>query len=269
MDVTAARKAEEALRESEQRWRQARSELSHVTRIATLGELTASITHEVNQPLAAISAGGQAALRWVDRPAPDIGEARLCLERIVRDAKRANAVIMRTRDLYKKSDPRKIPLDVNNVIDDSISLLRSEAISRHVSLQLDLASGLPQVCGDRIQLQQVIINLAMNAIESMSDISDRPRTLFVQSQLDESDDVAVSVQDVGCGIDPEIAENLFNPFFTTKTNGMGMGLSICRSIIEAQGGRVWASRNTGPGTTFQFTLPAGTGIASDDPPPGN
>jgi len=264
MDVTAARKAEEALRESEQRWRQARSELSHVTRVATLGELTASITHEVNQPLAAISAGGQAALRWVDRPAPDIGEARRCLERIVREAHRANEVIMRTRELYKKSDPTKIPININDAINDSISLVRREVTNRDVSLQVDLGSGLPLVRGDRIQLQQVIINLVMNAIEAMTDITDGPRALFVRSRLDESDHIVVSVQDGGCGIEPEIAESLFNPFFTTKPHGMGMGLSICRSIIEGHGGRVWASRNAGPGTTFQFALPADAAAVSDD-----
>lgn len=268
MDVTAARKAEQAIVENEQRWRQARSELSHVTRIATLGELTASITHEVNQPLAAISASGQAALRWLDQPVPEIGEAHVCLDRIVREARRANAVIMRTRELYKKSDPRKTPLDINEVIDDALSLVRREAASRHVSMHVELASGLPPVRGDRIQLQQVIINLVMNAIEAMADVTDRPTTLSVRSGLNESDQVVVSVQDVGPGIDPGNAEKLFNAFFTTKPNGMGMGLSICRSIIEAHEGHVWASANAGPGTTFQFRLPADRGMAADGSAPG-
>ena len=175
---------------------------------------------------------------------------------------------MRTRELYKKSDPRKTPLDINEVIDDALSLVRREAASRHVSMHVELASGLPPVRGDRIQLQQVIINLVMNAIEAMADVTDRPTTLSVRSGLNESDQVVVSVQDVGPGIDPGNAEKLFHAFFTTKPNGMGMGLSICRSIIEAHEGHVWASANAGPGTTFQFTLPADRGMAADGSAPG-
>ena len=261
MDVTATRRAEDALRENEQRWHQARAELSHVTRVATLGELTASITHEVNQPLGAIVAGGEAGSRWLAATPPNMAEVRTCIEQIVRDAHRASAIIRQTRELYKKAVPEKTCLDINQVIDDAITLVRGEAIGRQVSLQLELAPGLPAVRGDRVQLQQVIINLVMNGIEAMASVDDAPRTLVVRSNRDEADQIVVAVQDLGRGIDPQNAKKLFSPFFTTKPNGMGMGLSICRSIIEAHGGRVWASGNTGPGTTFQFTLTAEPAIA--------
>jgi C4-dicarboxylate-specific signal transduction histidine kinase len=158
------------------------------------------------------------------------------------------------RELYKKADPKKVCLDINDVINDAMLLLRREATSSQVSLELELASGLPAVLGDRVQLQQVIINLSMNGIQAMANIADRPRELLIRSKQDEADQVVVAVQDLGSGIDPEIADKLFSPFLTTKPNGMGMGLSICRSIIEAHGGRVWAARNSGPGTTFNFTL---------------
>ena len=256
--LEAAFRAEQA----EKALHQARLELSHVTRIATLGELTASITHEVSQPLGAIVTNAEASLRWLAREAPDIAEARSAIERIVLAAHRASAVIGRTRELYKKADPEKALLDINNLISDAILLVQREAISSHVSLQMDLASRLPAVRGDRVQLQQVIINLVMNGIEAMAAVTDAPRKLLVRSHLHEADQVIVAVRDLGSGIDPDNADKLFNPFFTTKPNGMGMGLSICRSIIEAHGGRVWASRNIGPGTTFQFALTAEPKIVS-------
>jgi PAS domain S-box-containing protein len=253
-DITATKKAEEALHENERRLHEAQAELSHIGRVATLGELTASITHEVNQPLSAIAANAAAAQRWITRSTPDIEEARSTIERIAREAHRAAAVISRMRELYKKADPKKVCLDINDVINDAMLLLRREATSSQVSLELELASGLPAVLGDRVQLQQVIINLSMNGIQAMANIADRPRELLIRSKQDEADQVVVAVQDLGSGIDPEIADKLFSPFLTTKPNGMGMGLSICRSIIEAHGGRVWAARNSGPGTTFNFTL---------------
>jgi signal transduction histidine kinase len=158
------------------------------------------------------------------------------------------------RELYKKADLKKTRLDINDVINDAMLLVRQEVISSHVSLELELASGLPAVHGDRVQLQQVIINLVMNGIQAMADTADTPRELLIRSTRDGPEEVVVAVQDLGTGIDPEIEDKLFSPFLTTKPNGMGMGLSICRSIIEAHGGRVWASRNRGPGTTFHFTL---------------
>ena len=253
-DITATKQAEEALRENERRLHAAQAELSHISRVATLGELTASITHEVSQPLVAIGANAAAARRWLTRSTPDIERAGSAIERIAHGADRAAAVISRMRELYKKADPKKVRLDINDVISDAMLLVRREAASSQVSLELDLASGLPAVLGDRVQLQQVIINLSMNGIQAMANIADRPRELLIRSKRDGTDHVVVAVQDLGSGIDPEIEDKIFSPFLTTKPNGMGMGLSICRSIIEAHGGRVWASRNSGPGTTFHFTL---------------
>jgi PAS domain S-box-containing protein len=248
-DITAevrASQAEEALN-------QARAELSHVTRVTTLGELAASIAHEVNQPLAAIVTNADASLRWLNRER--IEKARRSLERIISDADRASAVIQRTRQLSKKADPEKAHIDINDVINDAMLLVQSEAASHRVSLQLELASGLPTVFGDRVQLQQVIINLVMNGIEAMASLTN-VRKLVIRSRRHKADQVVVAVTDVGAGIDPNTANKLFDAFFTTKPNGMGMGLSICRSIIEAHEGRLWASRNSGAGTTFQFTLRA-------------
>jgi signal transduction histidine kinase len=251
-DITAAKQAEEALRDNERRLLAAQAELSHINRVATLGELTASITHEVSQPLGAIAANAAAARRWFVR---DVEEARSAIERIEHEAFRAAAIISRMRELYKKADLKKTRLDINDVINDAMLLVRQEIISSHVSLELELASGLPTVLGDRVQLQQVIINLVVNGIQAMAHTVDTPRELVIRSKRDGIDEVVVAVQDLGSGIDPEIEDKLFSPFLTTKPNGMGMGLSICRSIIEAHGGRVWASHNSGPGTTFHFKLP--------------
>jgi C4-dicarboxylate-specific signal transduction histidine kinase len=222
--------------------------------VMTLGELVASIAHEVNQPLAAIVTNADASLRWLERERTE--ETRRSLERIISDADRASAVIKRTRQLSKKADPEKAQIDINDVISDTVLLIQSEAASHHVSLQLELASGLPTVFGDRVQLQQVIINLVMNGIEAMAGLANA-RKLLIRSHQYDANQVVVAVTDVGVGIDQNTANKLFNAFFTTKPNGMGMGLSICRSIIEAHEGRLWASRNSGPGTTFQFTLRAG------------
>jgi PAS domain S-box-containing protein len=249
-DVTAAIRADQA----EKALRQAQTELSHVTRVTTLGGLAASIAHEVNQPLSAIVANGQATLMWLAGEAPDWHEARCSVERIIGDAHRASAVIRRTRELSRRSKPEPQSLDVNCLLDDAMSLVRREAIGNQVSLRLDLASGLPAVRGDRVQLQQVIINLVINGIEAMATVTGTQRELLIQSKWHDRDQVLIAVQDHGAGIDPENAEKVFNAFFTTKPTGMGMGLSICRSIIEAHGGRLWAASNVGPGTTVQFTL---------------
>jgi PAS domain S-box-containing protein len=248
VDVTAAKRAHEALQETQ-------AELAHVTRVATLGELTASIAHEVNQPLTGIVTNGDACLRWLDREVPAIDEARRAVKRIISDADRATNVIRRLRDLSKKATPEMAPLDIDDVIDEAVLLVQRQALSQRVRLNLDLASGLPLVLGDRIQLQQVIINLMVNGIEAMASVTERTRELVVQSRLYEGDEVLVAVRDVGVGIEPENANRLFAAFYTTKPNGMGMGLSICRSIVEAHGGRIWASANAGPGATIQFSLP--------------
>jgi C4-dicarboxylate-specific signal transduction histidine kinase len=250
-DVTAAVRAGEA----EEALREVQAELAHVTRLTTLGELMASIAHEVNQPLAAIVANGDACLRWLGRDVPQLDEVRGAVEGMIDDGNRAAEVIRRVRALAKKTDALKAPLPINEVIDEVALLLQREVLSHQALLRLELATALPLVLGDRIQLQQVIINLVTNGMEAMSSVTDRPRELKILSQL-QTDMVRVAVEDSGVGIDPEHADRLFNAFFTTKPSGMGMGLSICRSIIEAHGGKLWASRNVGAGATFQFTLPA-------------
>jgi PAS domain S-box-containing protein len=249
MDVTATRMAQEALHA-------AQTELAHVTRVTTLGEMSASIAHEVNQPLTAIVTNGEATRRWLDREGPQIGEALEALKQIVGDAHRASGVIRKIRELARKSPPEMIQLDINDAIEEVVTLVQREAQSHRVTIRLQLAAGLPPVRGDRIELQQVIINLAMNGIQAMATVTDRPRVLLICTQQHESDQVLVAVQDVGIGTAPEHLSRLFSAFYTTKPDGLGMGLSICRSIIEAHGGRVWAVRNDGPGMTFRFTVSA-------------
>jgi len=248
MDVTAEKRSQEALH-------QAQAELAHVTRVTTLGELTASIAHEVNQPLAAIITNGEASLRWLSNESPNLEEARGAVERMIRDGNRAGEVIQRLRALTQKTDPQNAPLDINDVINDVVGLVRREVLSHRVRLTLELGAVLNPILGDRVQLQQVIINLIVNSIEAMAAVTERRRELTLTAREQDRDYVLVAVQDSGVGIDPEQLDRVFNPFFTTKSDGMGMGLSICRSIIEAHGGELWASSNDGPGVTFQFTVP--------------
>jgi PAS domain S-box-containing protein len=250
-DITAAIRADQA----ERALREAQTELAHVTRVTTLGELTASIAHEVNQPLAAAVANAEACLRWLDRETPDLAAARRSVEWVINDSCRASEVIRRVRALAKKSDIEKAPLDVNDIVTEAIGLMQRELSNQLVSLRTELGPSLPMVLGDRVQLQQVIINLVMNGVEAMQPITDRPRELVIRSGQDEIRRVHVSVTDSGVGISAENANRLFNAFFTTKSSGMGMGLSICRSIVEAHEGRLSASPNEGPGATFQFVLP--------------
>jgi PAS domain S-box-containing protein len=249
MDITERNRTQEALQ-------QAQAELAHVTRLTTLGELTASIAHEVNQPLAAIVTNGEACLRWLGYDPPQLGEVRSGLESMISDGVRASEVVWGLRALSKKTDPQRIRLSLNDVIDQVILLVQREVLNHRVSLRLELARASPLVLGDRVQLQQVTMNLLINGIQAMAAVTDRPRELLVRSQQGEGDHVLIEVQDTGVGIAPENMSQLFNAFFTTKQNGMGMGLSICRSIIEAHGGRIWASGNAGPGATFHFTLPS-------------
>jgi C4-dicarboxylate-specific signal transduction histidine kinase len=248
-------RAEEALQK-------AQAELAHVTRVMTLGELMASIAHEVNQPLAAVVTNAQACLRWLALQTPNLDEARAAVERIVREGNRASEVIRRIRALAKKTDPQMVSLDINDVIREAISLEQREVLSQRVSLRTELASALPPVLGDRVQLQQVVINLVMNALEAMAPVTDRPRTMLIRSQPHDAGEVLVAVQDSGIGIDSGNAERLFNAFFTTKASGMGMGLSISCSIIAAHGGNLFVSPNADHGATFQFTLPrSGLGVS--------
>jgi C4-dicarboxylate-specific signal transduction histidine kinase len=249
MDVTATREAQEALYT-------AQAELARVARVTVLGQMGASIAHEVNQPLASIATTAAAGLRWLTREVPEVDEARACMSHIVEEANRASEMIRSVRDLARRADPELIPLDINEVIDEAVALVKPEALRSWVTVQLQLASGLPLVRGDRVQLLQVIINLAINGIQAMATVTDRPRVLTIRTEQRESDTVLVAVQDVGIGTEPEDLDRLFAAFYTTKPDGMGMGLSICRSIIEAHGGWVWASRNTGSGMTFQFTVSA-------------
>ena len=246
-DLTDLAQASDALQE-------AQAELAHVTRVTTLGELTASIAHEVNQPLAAIVADATASLNWLAANTPDLDRVQEALEAIVKDGHRAADVIQRIRGLATKAGPQKARLDVNELIRDVVPLIGPEVRSHEVALRLDLAPALPLVVADRVQLQQVLINFVMNGIEAMESV-DRRRELVIRSRRHEADYVVVAVQDAGVGIDSSKMDELFTAFFTTKPGGMGMGLSISRSIIEAHSGRIWATPNPEHGATFQFALP--------------
>jgi len=222
-----------------------------------MGELAASISHEIMQPIAGTLTNAAAASRWLSIQPPNLEEAREALDDVIKAGNRANDVIGRIRALIKKAPPRKDALGINELVREVIALTRGEVVKNGVSLQPQLAEGLPLIHGDRVQLQQVILNLIMNAVQAMSGVSEGSRELLIGTGKDASSGVLVAVQDSGSGLDPENSERLFDPFYTTKPSGMGLGLSICRSIVEAHGGRIWASRNAGPGATVQFTLPVG------------
>jgi signal transduction histidine kinase len=247
IDVTERKQAEAALGE-------AQTKLAHVMRITTLGELTASIAHEVNQPLTGVVTYGDACLRWLDREVPRIDQARSAVAQMIGSARHASDVIARIRALSKKGALETAQLNINEIIDHVIPLIRREIDVHGVSLRLDLGSSLPPADGDRIQLQQVVMNLLMNGIQAMNPVTGNPRELRIRSREHGPDQILVAVEDSGTGIELENVDQVFKAFFTTKPDGMGMGLSICRSIIEQHGGRIWASRNSGPGSTFEFTL---------------
>ena len=249
MDITERKRADEALHKTQ-------AELAHVTRVATLGELTASIAHEVKQPLAAIVTNGNACLRWLAGDSPSLDEARETARRIIRDGNRAGDVIGRIRTLLRKTGTEKELLDMNQAIREVVALAEGEVRRNGVALRTELTGDLPPILGDRVELEQVVLNLIMNAIEAMSAIGDRPRELVVRTQSGEVDQVCVTVQDSGIGLDPQSMGRIFDAFYTTKSQGMGMGLAISRSIVENHGGQLWAVPNEGPGATFQFTLQA-------------
>ncbi|HVP62910.1 MAG TPA: ATP-binding protein [Myxococcaceae bacterium] len=242
------RKAEEALRATE-------AELARAARVMILGEMGASIAHEVNQPLAAIVLNGKACLRWLSGAPPDLFEAREAVKRIVEDASRAGEVIARIRALTGKSTTERGPVDLNEVIEQVLVLAGAELQRSQVVLRTELGEDLPCVLADRIQLQQLLLNLLINATEAMREVTGRPRDLLIESEERDGGQVLVAVRDTGVGLDPTTLERIFDAFYTTKSGGMGMGLSISRSIVESHGGRLWVEQNEGPGTTFCFTLP--------------
>ncbi|MGV7219365.1 AAA family ATPase [Bradyrhizobium sp. UFLA05-112] len=255
LDLTERRRAESEARESERRYRETQMELAHANRVATMGQLTASIAHEVNQPITATIGNAEAALRWLARQPPELEEVRQLLERITKDGRRVGVVVDRTRELVKKAPLRKERMEINEAIGEVIELTRGEVTKSHIAVQTQLAEGLPLVEADRTQVQQVMLNLIINAVHALDEVSQARRELLISSSMNRSNGVLVSVRDSGRGIGPEQLDRLFDPFYTTKASGMGMGLSICRSIIESHGGTIWAEANVPQGAAFHFTIP--------------
>ena len=262
LDLTEQKRAEAEARESERRYREMQMEVAHANRVATMGQLTASIAHEVNQPIAAAATNAQAALRWLAARPPNLEEVREALDHIVKDANRAGDVIGRIRAIIKKAPSRKDPVDINEAIREVIELTRGEAAKYGVAVQTALGKGLPPIEGDRVQLQQVVLNLMVNAVQAMGTVEQGPRELFVTTAQAVPNGVLVAVKDTGLGVAPGKLAQLFAPFYTTKPDGLGMGLSICRSIIEAHGGRLWVTANLPRGAIFSFTMPTHAGRAS-------
>ena len=247
IDVTEQRRAEEHLR-------QAQEDLARVSRVVAMGELAAAIAHEVNQPLGAVVTNASASLRWLAGQPPNLEEAREAIDRTVRDANRASEVIVRIRALLQKVPPQMEQLDVNAFIREVLTLAGNELLRSGIAVQTDLAPDVPNVLGDRVQLQQVLLNLILNGIDAMRTITDRPRELRIKSAK-HPDGVLIQVHDSGDGVDPEQANHIFDPFFTTKPQGIGIGLSVGRSIVEAHGGRLWFTPGPSHGVVFQFTVP--------------
>jgi two-component system sensor kinase FixL len=249
-DITERKRNEEALQ--------------HVARLTTVGELGASLTHELAQPLCAISADATASLRWLDRDTPNLEAALLCLRRVVCESQRLTELFRSVRMLATRTPPQMTRLEINEVVNDVIPLVQREVLNHSVTLKTKHATGLPVVLGDRIQLAQVMTNLIMNGIQAMDSVEDRARELLIELRCSDEGSVIVAVQDSGKGIDAENASELFEPFFTTKPEGMGVGLSICRSIVRAHGGQLRAMNNAGYGATFEFSLPPITGNAPEE-----
>jgi C4-dicarboxylate-specific signal transduction histidine kinase len=275
LDLSERRRAEQERKTTEEVVQRMQAQLTHITRVTTLGELTASIAHEISQPLTAVVTNANASLRWLTGDSPNLAEACQSIHRIVRDGNRAGDVIARIRALFKKAPMPKEPLDINELIREVLMLSQGEIRGNRVSVRSLLANNLPFVMGDRIQLQQVILNLVLNAIQAIGEVTDGPRELEVCSEKvsaghsepkaensersgsasGEGADLLITVRDSGPGLDPQLLNRLFEPFYTTKSQGLGMGLAISRSIIEAHGGQLWAKPNAPRGAVFQFTLP--------------
>ena len=251
VDVTERKRAQE----EHERLRQLESDLAHMNRLSMMGELAASLAHEIKQPIAAARNNARAAMNFLDKQPPDLGEVREALDCVVGDADRAGQIIDRIRDHIKKAPPRKERFDLNEAINEVIVLARGEITKNGVSVQTRLTEGVLPVEGDRVQLQQVVLNLILNAVEAMGSVQEGARELSISTEQTEANGVLVAVRDSGPGIDPEHLERVFEAFYTTKSGGVGMGLSICRSIIDAHGGRLWAETNEPRGAVFRFSLP--------------
>ncbi len=247
-EIAQRKRSEEALQA-------AQAQMARMARVSTMGELTSSIAHEINQPLAAVVTNGDASLRWLGNDPPNLAKTRESITGMIKEANRASEVIKRIRALAKKTPPQKANLEVNEVIDEAIGLVGGQLARQGVVLRKELVPNLPPVIGDRVQVQQVILNLIANGIEAMEEVTGRPRELSISAKSTDDGRVLISVSDCGTGIEPESADHLFEAFFTTKQEGMGLGLSISRTIVEGHQGRLWATPNTQGGATFQFTLP--------------
>jgi C4-dicarboxylate-specific signal transduction histidine kinase len=248
-DITTSRQAEAELQ-------RVRTELARVARVTTLGELTAAIAHEVNQPLTGLISSGNACLHWLAGDTPNLEAARRSIQRMIDDGNRAADVIGRIRDMVRNSPPRRESVNINDTIVEVLALIRIELSRNCISPRVELSNDLPLISQDRIQLQQVILNLIMNAIEAMSEIDEPQRKLLIASAKDGATGVLVAIRDSGVGLDEKSLDRLFEAFFTTKARGMGMGLAVSQTILQAHGGRLWATPNASQGATFQFTLPA-------------
>jgi C4-dicarboxylate-specific signal transduction histidine kinase len=256
MDITGPKRAEAKARDSERRYRELQTELAHASRVSMMGQLTASIAHEVAQPLAAAGTDASAGLRWLKADPPNVDEISQALERVVRDVDRGSAVVTRIRAMVKRAPEMLEDTSLNDAIEDVLTIAHTEVTKHGVQLRRELAPDLPPVKADRVQIQQVLLNLVVNAIDAMSEVTDGNRELVLGTEALRSGEVCVSVRDTGPGIDPAAIDTIFQPFHTTKEQGLGIGLSICRSIVESQGGKLWAGDNAPRGAVFQFTLPA-------------
>jgi signal transduction histidine kinase len=255
MDVTESKQAEH----EHERLRQELANLAHLNRVSTVGELTASLAHEIKQPIGAAVTNADACVRLLDRDQPDVPEAREAALEMAKDTRRAAEIIDRVRSLYQKGSSQLETIEVNELISEMVVMLQNEANRHSVTIRTDLAEGLPKLMADRVQLQQVLLNLMLNGIEA---IRDTIGELSIKSQVAEDSQLLISVTDTGVGLPTENAEQIFNPFFTTKSQGTGLGLAITRSIVESHGGRIWASANSGRGATFSFTLPSRVAVAA-------